>query len=144
MSIVTGIAHIGLRVHDLDTARDLYAKLGFQFDVGPVGPEPVAIVKHPTAGIEINFILNAADSSRDNVLMDIDVKHAGYTHVALAVSSLDKTIELLENEGIELSGGPIDFPGGARAVFIRDPDRNVIELHEPAGAEHADIIARGD
>ncbi|MBT8492163.1 MAG: VOC family protein [Deltaproteobacteria bacterium] len=143
MSMVTGIAHIGLRVHDLETSREFYEKLGFQFVMGPVGPEPVAIMEHP-AGIEINFILNAAESSRDNVLMDVDIKHAGYTHLALKVASLDDTIARLEAEGIPLSGGPIQFPTGARAVFVRDPDRNVIELNEAVGAAYADVIARGD
>jgi lactoylglutathione lyase len=143
MSMVTGIAHIGLRVHDLETSREFYEKLGFQFVMGPVGPEPVAIMEHP-AGIEINFILNAAESPRDNVLMDVDIKHAGYTHLALKVASLDDTIARLEAEGIPLSGGPIQFPTGARAVFVRDPDRNVIELNEAVGAAYADVIARGD
>jgi catechol 2,3-dioxygenase-like lactoylglutathione lyase family enzyme len=32
--------------------------------------------------------------------------------------------------GIHLSGGPIEFFPGARGIFVRDPDRNVIELHQ--------------
>ena len=32
--------------------------------------------------------------------------------------------------GIAISGGPIQFMPGARGMFVRDPDRNVIELHE--------------
>ena len=37
--------------------RENYEKLGFEFIAGPVGPEPVAIMEHPS-GININFILN--------------------------------------------------------------------------------------
>ena len=33
-------------------------------------------------------------------------------------------------EGIALSGGPIRFGPEARGIFVRDPDRNVIELHQ--------------
>jgi hypothetical protein len=36
----------------------------------------------------------------------------------------------LEAAGIALSGGPIQFGPGARGMFVRDPDRNVIELHQ--------------
>ncbi len=82
---VTGVAHIGIRVHDLERARAFYELLGFQFVVGPVGPEPVAILIHP-AGVEINLILNGASPDADNILMDVPVKHAGYTHVALAIA----------------------------------------------------------
>jgi len=47
--IVTGIAHLGIRVHDLDRARAFYELLGYTFVAGPVGPEPVAILSHPQA-----------------------------------------------------------------------------------------------
>jgi catechol 2,3-dioxygenase-like lactoylglutathione lyase family enzyme len=32
--------------------------------------------------------------------------------------------------GIPLSGGPIELAPGRRATFVRDPDGNVIELHQ--------------
>jgi lactoylglutathione lyase len=37
----------------------------------------------------------------------------------------------LSDADIELSGRPITFPGGT-SIFIRDPDKNVIEFHEPS------------
>ena len=46
-SLITGIAHVGIRVHDLSRSRSFYEKLGFHFVIGPVGPEPVAILAHP-------------------------------------------------------------------------------------------------
>lgn len=61
--IITGIAHVGIRVHNLDRARAFYELLGFNFVIGPIGPEPVAIMTHPS-GVKINFILNAADAPR--------------------------------------------------------------------------------
>ena len=57
MKEITRINHLGLRVKDLDVSRDFYEKLGFIFLAGPVGPEPVAIMEHPS-GVNINFILN--------------------------------------------------------------------------------------
>src|SRR6185436_14555039 len=73
-SLITGVAHIGIRVHDLRRSRAFYEKLGFRFVAGPLGPEPVAIMSHPS-GIEVNFILNAASEDQPNVLMDVPDKH---------------------------------------------------------------------
>ena len=128
---ITGIAHVGIRVYSLERSRAFYEKLGFEFVAGPLGPEPVAIMSHPS-GVEINFILNAADADAPNLLMDVAEKHPGYTHVALSVRDLGAAQAALQQAGIALSGGPITFPNGARAVFIRDPDRNVIELNQAA------------
>ena len=130
-SLITGVAHLGIRVHELARSRAFYELLGFEFVVGPVGPEPVAILKHP-GGVEINLILNAAEATERNVLMDVEQKHAGYTHVALQIRDLEAAQTLLADAGIPLSGGPIDYPGGARGLFVRDPDRNVVELYQPA------------
>lgn len=128
-SLITGVAHIGIRVHSLERSRAFYEKLGFAFIVGPVGPEPVAILRHPS-GVMVNFILNAAAADASNVLMDIEAKHAGYTHIALAVSDVAAAQAALEKAGIAISDGPIVFDGGATAIFVRDPDRNVIEFNQ--------------
>ncbi len=126
---ITGIAHIGLRVHDLERSLRFYEVLGFTKTAGPVGPEPVAILDHPS-GIELNLVLNAASADEPNVLMDIPSKHAGYTHIALLVPDLGAAQAAIEAAGLRLSGGPIQFMKTARGFFVRDPDRNVIELHE--------------
>ena len=128
--IITGIAHIGIRVHTLDRARAFYELLGFNFVIGPIGPEPVAIMTHPS-GIEINFILNAADTSTQNVLMDLKEKHPGYTHIALSVKNVLEVRSALASSGITITEGPITFPNGSTAIFVRDPDRNVIEFNQP-------------
>ena len=128
-NLIDGIAHVGLRVHDLSRARVFYEQLGFEFVVGPIGPEPVAIMTHPS-GIELNLILNAARDSVPNVLMDIDEKHAGYTHTALAVRDVTAMQAVLEANGIQISGGPITFPNGTVSIFVRDPDRNVVEFNQ--------------
>lgn len=127
---LTGLAHVGIRVHDLDRSRAFYEQLGFEFVLGPIGPEPVAILTHPS-GLEVNLILNAGEADAPNILMDVNEKHAGYTHMALAVESLEAAQKAVAAAGIRVSGEPVTFPGGAQAFFIRDPDGNVIELHQP-------------
>jgi lactoylglutathione lyase len=131
MKEITRINHIGIRVASLANSREFYEKIGFEFIVGPVGPEPVAIMEHP-CGININFILNANSGKTENLLMDIPVKHSGYTHMALEVTDLASVQSQLEQKKIPLSGGPITLPDGAIFIFVRDPDSNVIEFHKPA------------
>lgn len=130
MKEITRINHVGIRVFDLDASKEFYECLGFEFIAGPIGPEPVAIMEHPS-GININFILNANSNDEQNVLMDIPIKHTGYTHIALEVSDLDSVVATLNDKGIELTGGPITLPDGATFIFVRDPDKNVIEFHKP-------------
>jgi lactoylglutathione lyase len=126
---ITGLAHIGIRVHDLERSVAFYALLGFRKTAGPLGPEPVAILDHPS-GVEVNFVLNAPTASEPNILMDVPEKHPGITHFALLCPDIMAAKERLERAGIALSGGPVRFGPGAQAIFVRDPDRNVIELHQ--------------
>ncbi len=129
MKQITQINHVGLRIRNLQVTRAFYEKLGFHFTVGPVGPEPVAIMEHPS-GVNINFILNATDDSRQNVLMDKPKKHTGFTHIALEITDADAVEESLKNLGIPITE-KVEYEG-ARFFFIRDPDDNVIEFHQPA------------
>jgi lactoylglutathione lyase len=116
-------------VHDLERSVRFYALLGFTKTAGPIGPEPVAILDHPS-GVELNLVLNAPNANEPNVLMDVPEKHPGITHFALLCSDIMAAKERLEAAGFPLSGGPIRFGPGAQGIFVRDPDRNVIELHQ--------------
>ncbi|MGY3571023.1 VOC family protein [Vibrio sp. SCSIO 43135] len=131
MKEISRINHIGLRVSSFETARDFYSQLGFEYITGPSGPEPVAIVEHPS-GININFILNSDQKDHTNMLMDTPIKHTGFTHVALEISNKEAVLEHLKALQIPLSGEPMNHPTGT-SFFIRDPDNNVIEFIEYKG-----------
>src|SRR2546423_11666577 len=81
---VSGLAHIGIRVHALERSLRFYALLGSTSAAGPIGPEPVAILDHPS-GVELNLVLNAPSADEPNVLMDVPDKHPGITDFALPV-----------------------------------------------------------
>jgi len=122
---VTGLSHIGIRVHDLARSRAFYERLGFVWEWGPSGPEPVAAMTHPS-GLELNFIINAPDTTRPNILMDVPEKYPGITHIAFKISSVATTELELKAAGVAVSGRRGSNP--VRALFVRDPDGNVIEL----------------
>jgi len=129
MNEISGINHIGIRVTDLEQARTFYQQLGFVFLEGPIGPEPVAIMEHPS-GVNINFILNADSGIKENILMDVKERHPGYTHMALDVNDIQSIEAQLNNLNIHITEGPITLPNGGVMLFIRDQDSNVIEFHQ--------------
>lgn len=131
MKEIIGINHIGIRVTSLESARKFYEQLGFEFIVGPIGPEPVAIMEHPS-GVNINLILNADSGIQNNILMDIPEKHPGYTHIALDVNNISEIQKSVEALGINITEGPITLPNGGIMFFVRDQDANVIEFHQNA------------
>ena len=130
--LITGLAHVGIRVHELARSRAFYESIGFDFIAGPLGPEPVAILTHPS-GIVLNLILNASAADSENMLMDIPDKHPGYTHMSLAVTDLEAVQSEIEARGIRITEGPIDFGPTARGFFVRDPDENFIEFNHTNG-----------
>jgi lactoylglutathione lyase len=122
------VDHIGIRVRDLDRALAFYGVLGFNLAHRAVGDD-VAIIRNEH-GVELNLIFNANAGDPDrNILMDAPHKFAGYTHMALRVASIPATIATLRANDIAISQGPVSFgQSGQISVFVRDPDRNVIEL----------------
>jgi lactoylglutathione lyase len=128
MITVEGVSHIGIRVVDAARSEAFYRLLGFEV-AWRGGPDNVVILKN-AGGVEINLIVNGVvPPDGKNVLMDTQDKHPGYTHVALRVRSIEETVANLERLGIAISGAPVRLGPGI-SLFIRDPDRNVIELRQ--------------
>ena len=127
------VDHVGIRVSVKEVSIAFYEKLGFALitDVGFEKGHPV-IMQHPSGDV-LNLLGPSARTPSANVLMDIDEKHAGITHVSYKVQSIPKAKEYLAEEGIPLSG-EFKFKG-LHAIFIRDPDLNVIELDGYKGEE---------
>jgi lactoylglutathione lyase len=125
---VERVDHIGIRVRDLDRALQFYRLLGFDLSHRAEGDD-VAIVRNGN-GVELNLIFNAdAGEPNTNVLMDVPDKYTGYTHMALRVGSIPATIAALKANNIAITQGPVSFgESGQVSVFVRDADRNVIEL----------------
>jgi lactoylglutathione lyase len=125
---IAAVDHIGVRVRDLERAMKFYALLGFKVDFKAAN-DAVAVVKN-AHGVELNLVYNAnAGPEGKNILMDVGEKYAGYTHVALRVTSIKAVIEALRANSIRITQGPVSFGrDGHVSVFVRDPDMNVVEL----------------
>ena len=123
---IKAVNHVGIRIADKENSVNFYGNLGFKLmtDVGFTDGHPI-IMKHPS-GVVLNLLGPANASQGTNILMDVEEKHPGITHVALTVSSIDAAKAFMEENDIEITGS-FGF-GNMSAIFIRDPDRNVIEL----------------
>jgi catechol 2,3-dioxygenase-like lactoylglutathione lyase family enzyme len=119
--------HLGIRITDRARALAFYEKLGFKL-VHESDFDAVVILKND-AGVELNLIINGLDTTQGkNILMDVATKHPGLTHIAFRVADMRRTIAVLKENDIAITQGPVTFGDGHVSVFVRDPDRNVIEL----------------
>ena len=139
---IESINHVGIRVRDKTRSVSFYENLGFQLvqDAGFDQGHPV-IMRHPS-GVVLNLLGPANTIDGTNILMDVNEKYPGYTHIALTVSSLDAAKEFMKTNGIELTGS-FSFQNMS-AIFIRDPDRNVIELDAYGDIDSVDSSGYSD
>lgn len=111
---IQNIDNVGIYINDLARSVQFYEKLGFdkEEDRGFGKGRPV-VMRH-NCGIAINLF----DRS--------DQRKSGHTQIALEVGSLSQTRAFMEYNGIEMENA--DDDDGSGAVFIKDPDDNLIQL----------------
>ncbi len=136
------VNHVGIRVIDKDRSVAFYSALGFELkaDAGFADGHPI-IMKHP-GGVVLNLLGPATTSETTNILMDVDEKYPGYTHIALTVASLDQARKFIQQNDIEITGS-FSF-GNMSAIFVRDPDRNVIELDAYGDSRSEELAGYSD
>lgn len=135
---ITNFDHIGIRISDRDNSVAFYELLGFKLvaDGGYDAGHPLVMV-HPS-GLNINLLGPATARPGENVLMDEQDKYPGITHLAVKVANAEDTEAYVTKHDIAITGRR-EFRG-TKTIFIRDPDRNVLELVGP-GPSVADLIA---
>lgn len=121
--------HVGIRVSDRARAQRFYERLGFVESA--VFPDHEANEMLSPGGVRINLIFNATRRpGARNVLLDEPVKLPGVTHPAFVVDDLAALEGWLNREGIRITEGPHRIGPRRIALFIRDPDGNVLEFNQ--------------
>ena len=119
---ITGLAHIGIFVKDIERSTDFYKRLGFTLD------------REEKPGIRLAFL------SAGNCLIelieqkDLPPRSAGVVdHVAVTVDNIEAAIENAKARGIEIDASKISsvsILGGVKNVFFDGPDGERLEFFE--------------
>ena len=119
---VTGLAHIGIFVKDIDKSMDYYKRLGFTVD------------KEEAMSIRLAFL------SAGNCLIELveqkelPTRTAGVVdHVAMVVDNIEAAIANAKANGIEIDAstvGTTPILGGIKNVFFEGPDGERLEFFE--------------
>lgn len=124
------LAHIMMRVRDLDRALDFYVRL--------LGMEVLKKIDYPDGRFTNTFIGYGRDATTKLELTHnwdqeepYDVG-TGFGHLAIEVTDVYAACERLAAEGVKITSPPGPLKDGTRNVALAvDPDGYTIELLEP-------------
>ncbi len=125
MGKVTGLAHIGVVVKDVEVSKKFYMEnLGFNLDdENDLGRVKLAFISNGNCLIEL--ICHATPHEISGVPV-VD-------HICMEVEGIDELVDELKAKGIEFEG-PVSYSaairGGVKNVFFRGPDGERIEFFQ--------------
>lgn len=126
--------HIGIRVSDKSRSMAFYQALGFVESAS--FPQFEANEMITSDGVRINLIFNGTRlPNAHNPLLDAPIKLPGITHPAFIVDDLQALVAWLGAQGIAITEGPHHIGPRRIALFIRDPDGNVLEFNQLVNGE---------
>ncbi|MCL2361785.1 MAG: VOC family protein [Defluviitaleaceae bacterium] len=119
---ITGLAHIGIFVKDIDKSIDYYKRLGFTLD------------KEEQLGIRLAFLSAGTCLIELVEQKDLLKREAGVVdHVAVVVDDIDGAIANAKAQGIKIDASKINevpILGGVRNIFFEGPDGERLEFFE--------------
>ena len=119
---ITGLAHIGIFVKDIDKSIDFYKRLGFTLDTEEKPSIRLAILSAGNCLIEL--VEKKDEPTRPAGVID---------HVAVTVDDIDAAIVNANANGIEIDAGQVNtmgILGGIKNVFFEGPDGERLEFFE--------------
>jgi catechol-2,3-dioxygenase len=117
-----GLRHLALKVHDLKKMKSFYVNiLGFQIEWEP-DPQNLYL----TSGND-NLALHEVSEPFSTGSLD----HLGL--VVKTADHVDAWATYLQKENIKLLSQPKTHRDGARSIYLKDPEENVIQIifHPP-------------
>ena len=119
---ITGLAHIGVFVKDIDKSIDYYKRLGFSLD------------KEEKPGVRIAFLSAGTCLIELVEQKDLPKREAGVVdHVAVVVDDIVAAVENAKANGIEIDASQINevpILGGVKNVFFEGLDGERLEFFE--------------
>ena len=123
-------ASVRYLVDDVQAAVDFYTThLGFTVNTN-AAPAFADVVRGP-----LRLLLSGPASSGARATPD-DAATAGRNRIHLVLDDLDAEIVRLRGAGLAFRSDVVAGPGG-RQILLADPDRNLIELFQPANRPRA-------
>jgi glyoxylase I family protein len=132
--MVQGVEHIALCAENVPLLIAWYRRI-FQVDLIKEGQAGPFFLKFPDGSL-IEFLETAGDIPpvpRD--------REKGFRHIALTVLSLEKMVETLKKERVEVVDDFKTVPNGTKLFLFRDIEGNLIQLVErpiPLGGAMSD------
>ena len=136
------VRHVGIVCNDIELSLEFYKKFGFE--VANDNIEDAKIIgelldlKDPLLRTiklkdKNNFILELLYFDFCDTFKGIELRNIftpGITHIALTVSNLKETIEVIKNDVTFLSEPKLSVDGKVKLVFCKAMDRVYLELVE--------------
>ena len=127
--------HTGIRYPDFESARSFWVdQLDWRvLQTWPYGDLTLAYVSPPNDDDFHLEILAGPGAAPQTVYGDVDASLAanGFNHVCLSVDSVDDTLAVLRERGVDIVNPPFEIDDiSARLAFFRDPWGNMFELSE--------------
>ena len=134
--------HTAIRYPDFESARAFWVDVmdWRVLQTWPYGELTLAYLMPPNQdGFHLE-ILAGPGAAPQTVYGDVDASLAqsGFNHVCLSVESVDDTLAVLRERGVDIVNPPFEIDDiSARLAFFRDPWGNMFELSERIGDDHS-------
>ena len=126
---IIGLDHFVLTVNDIDETAEFYTTvLGFKPEKFVSGGVERTSLKFGHQKINLHQVGNEFKPGADRALSGTG------DFCLLADTSVEEIARDLEALGVEILMGPLDRTGATghlRSIYIRDPDKNLIEIANP-------------
>ena len=141
--IAPTVGHVGLVVQDMDRVRDFYVRVvGLKETRAATLEGPHVDELTGLSGVVLEAVFLGTDERPEAVELlkyhhhpDLNSARGpsgnGPNHVQFVVDDLDPIVDALRAEGLDVWGGPVDWPRlWRRVLYAKDPEGNVVEFNE--------------